>query len=82
MESIRINAKLFGTLRSHIPGYDHDHGLEVVLTEGRTVRDLIQVLHIPDGESKLFLVRGLAQKLTYELEDGDEVNIFLPIGGG
>jgi hypothetical protein len=77
-----VNVKFFGTLKDHVPGYDCDRGVDVVLDEGKSIRDLLHVLRLPETGSKLFLVRGLARNLTDELKDADEVNICLPIGRG
>ncbi len=82
MEAIRVNVKLFGTLRNYLQQYDPDKGVMVVLNEGNTIGELVDVLDLPEGETRLFLVRGLSRGLTYQLEDSDEVSIFLPIGGG
>lgn len=82
MEVIKVNIKLFGTLRNHLPEYDTSSGINVALREGHTIRDLLEVMDIPKGETMLCFVGGAARKLTYELEESDEVNIFLPLGGG
>jgi molybdopterin converting factor small subunit len=82
MEAIRVNVKLFGTLRSHLQDYDPCKGVNVALSEGNAICNLLDVLGLSRDETKLFIVKGLARKLTYELEDSDEVSIFLPVGGG
>lgn len=82
MGKITVTVKLFGTLRKHVPQYDPSKGVDVALKEGDTLRDLVDRLRLPDGESKLFLVRGMNRSLAYELDDLDEVGIFLPAGGG
>lgn len=82
MEAIGVNVKLFGTLRNYLREYDPRKGVIVVLNERNTIRDLVDVLNLPEGETKLFFVKGLSRKITYQLEDADEVSIFLPLGGG
>ena len=82
MEAIEVNVKLFGTLRNYLREYDPSKGTIIVLDKGNTIRDLVDVLNLPEGEMNLFFVKGLSRKITYQLEDTDEVSIFLPLGGG
>ena len=83
MEAIEVNVKLFGTLRNYLREYNPSKGAIIVLDKGNTIRDLVEVLNLPEGEMKLFfVVKGLPRKITYQLEDADEVSIFLPLGGG
>jgi molybdopterin converting factor small subunit len=82
MEAIRVNVKLFGILRSHLQEYDPSKGVNVVLSEGNKICNLLDMLGLPKDETKLFLVKGLARNLAYQLDDCDEVSIFLPMGGG
>ncbi len=82
MEAIEVNVKLFGTLRNYLREYNPSKGAIIVLDKGNTIRDLVEVLNLPEGEMKLFFVKGLSRKITYQLEDTDEVSIFLPLGGG
>lgn len=82
MEAIEVNVKLFGTLRNYLREYNPSKGVIIALDKGNTIRDLVDVLNLPEGEMKLFFVKGLSRKITYQLEDTDEVSIFLPLGGG
>jgi molybdopterin converting factor small subunit len=82
MEAIEVNVKLFGMLRNYLREYNPSKGAIIVLDKGNTIRDLVDVLNLPEGEMKLFFVKGLSRKITYQLEDTDEVSIFLPLGGG
>jgi sulfur-carrier protein len=82
MKAITVNVKLFGTLRKSLPDYDPEKGIDVDLEEGKTIGDLLDMLHLSDGETKLLLVKGLARRLEYQLEDCDELGVFLPVGGG
>ena len=77
-----MNVRLYGTLSSYVHGYDHEKGVDVVIGEGTTIADLISVLSLPVNVARLFFVKGLSQKLTYQLNDQDEISIFLPMAGG
>jgi len=47
-----------------------------------SVRELINYIGISDELAKIVLVNGLLAPLTSVLNDGDEVAVFPPIGGG
>jgi len=82
MGSIRAKAKLFATLRRFFPDYDPNEGIDVTLEEGSTMEDLIQALRLPANEARVVLVGGISKKLSDPVKDGDQVNIFTPLGGG
>jgi molybdopterin converting factor small subunit len=79
---ITVQVKLFATLRRHRPGTKLGEAFAVDLPEGRTVRDLIQELDLPEAEVKLVFVNGRFRDSDHVLADGDEVGIFPPVGGG
>ncbi len=82
MGSIRVNVKLFATLRRFFPDYDAEKGVEVKVEAGSTVENLIQALHLPEKEARVILINGLSKKNTDTLADGDQVSLFTPLGGG
>lgn len=79
---MKVNVKLFGVLRNYVSGYDHNKGVDVVLEEGETIRNLLAALSLSENEARLFFVKGVSKKVTDPLNDGDEISVFLPIGGG
>ncbi|MCX5806531.1 MAG: MoaD/ThiS family protein [Proteobacteria bacterium] len=81
-KSLSVNVKLFGMLRKYVPAYDHNKGVDVVLEEGQTVGDLLNVLGIPENEAHVFFVKGLSRRLTDILHESDEVSIFVQVSGG
>ena len=52
------------------------------LPEGSTVGDLIGQLSLPEAEVKVVFVNALYRESDHVLDDGDEVGIFPPVGGG
>lgn len=82
MGLIKVNVKLFATLRRYIPDYDPDKGIDVELNEGSTVEDLIHALHLSKNEARVIIVNGISKKLTDLINNQDQVNIFTPITGG
>ena len=82
MGSIRVNVRLFATLRRFFPGYDPEKGVEVKVAEGSMVENLIQTLQLPQNEARVILINGMSKKTTDMLTDGDQVSLFTPLGGG
>ncbi|MCL5074542.1 MAG: MoaD/ThiS family protein [Chloroflexi bacterium] len=77
---MKISIRLFGDLRRFLaPGQDT---LEVVLSEGSTVHDLIRTLNLPHGEIWVVSINGTLATREQDLKDGDKVEIFAPVGGG
>lgn len=82
MGSIRVNVRLFATLRRFFPDYDPEKGIDVNVEEGSTVQNLIQTLQLPEKEARVILINGKSKNQTDTITDGDQVNIFTPLGGG
>ncbi len=81
---MRIELRLFATLRRYLPPGSEKGKVLLDLQEGLTVEGLIQKLGIPPGMAELTVVNGqaLQQGLQKVLRDGDVVSIFPPIAGG
>jgi sulfur-carrier protein len=56
--------------------------IEIELPKDATVADLIAKLELPKEEIKVTFVNGRACPRDRELDPGDEVGIFPPVGGG
>lgn len=79
---ITVRVKLFATLRRHYPDLGIGEEMPVELPDGATLGDLIAQLQLPDEEVKVIFVDGIVRKKGYCLDDGAEVGIFPPVGGG
>jgi len=79
---MKVTVKLFGLLPRHVPSYDYAKGIVVETQEGITYRELITVLNLPSGEVGLFSVAGIIKRPDDLVENGEEVNIFMPLAGG
>jgi len=82
MGFILVNVKLFATLRRYYPNYDPEKGIDVKVEEGSTIKKLIQILQLPGNEARVILINGKSKMTTDIIEDGDQINIFTPLGGG
>jgi hypothetical protein len=79
---VRINVKLFGLLPQYVSGYDCSKGIVVEALEGITYGDLVGLLRLPAADVGLFSVAGIIKKPEDPILDGEEVNIFMILGGG
>ncbi len=79
---MKVKVRLYATLRQYMPGIALGESVEIVLPDGTTVGGLIGHLGIPPNEVKVSMVGGLFKEPDYVLEEGDDVALFPPIGGG
>jgi molybdopterin converting factor small subunit len=75
---IEIEIKLFATLVKYRP----KEADTFKLPDRTTIAELLSKLNIPEEETKLLFVNGKKQPLEYEVQNGDRVGIFPPVGGG
>lgn len=74
---MRINVKLMGTLKSR----GTDAPLE--LPDGSTILDLLQQLQLPPESVQTCTVNGkFEHDRQRRLQDGDELTLLPPVGGG
>ncbi len=79
---MQVHVKLFASLRRFAGDTPLGTPLEVEVPEGATLVDLYQALNLPAEEIKLAYVNGRVQADDRQLEPGDEIGIFPPVGGG
>lgn len=79
---MQVTLKLYATLTRYGQGERAGTPLVIKLCEGATLHDLVNQLKIPLEETRILFVNGIIQESDYRLNDGDEVGIFPPIGGG
>jgi len=79
---IKVEVKLFATLRRQFPDLRVGEAMSVTLPEEATVAQLVNKLGLPEKQVKVIFVNGTVRKQGHSLTDGDEVGIFPPVGGG
>ena len=79
---MQVNVKLFATLQRYKPEVFAGEVFVVELPEKSTLADLVAHLEIRANEVKVMFVNGRARAEMYRLQEGDEVGIFPPVGGG
>ncbi|MHB0869554.1 MAG: MoaD/ThiS family protein [Chloroflexota bacterium] len=77
---MRLTVRLFGDLRRYLPR--GQESLQLELPEGSTTANLLQQVGIHPGE--VWIVRANKQVISegQPLRDGDDVEVFEPVGGG
>ena len=72
-----ICVKLFASLREN-----RDKKLDYDYKNGITPKDIILRLNIELDDVAILLINGIYSPSEQELEDGDVVSLFPPVGGG
>lgn len=84
---MRITLKLFASLASYLPP-NKKNGIEadIVVPEGSTIGEMIELFKIPSKSAHLVMVNGVYinpdQRLSYVLKESDALAICPPVAGG
>jgi len=79
---MKITVKLFGTLRSHYPGYDPGTGIELELDSKTQVSRVIKELGLPVKQIGIVTINGKLSKAEDIVPDNSEIKVFQPLAGG
>ena len=79
---MKVKVNLYGTLSQQVPGYQHSKGIEVELTDGATVKDLLILLEISESQRAVVAIDGRIQKANHKIPDGAHAHVFQPVHGG
>ncbi len=79
---MKLQIRLFGTLRVHASDYDPSTGLALEMPDGATVKDLLAHLGISEMRGAVVIVEGRTMETSERLRKGSFVNIFQTIQGG
>ena len=79
---MRITVRIYATLCRYVPGVSAGTPIEIELSDGASVADLIERLEVPAREVKIAFVNGRTQSPDWLLKSRDEAGIFPPVGGG
>jgi len=79
---MRVQVKLFATLRKYMPAGSAGDTLTVEVADGATVGDLVAALGIPAEHARMAVAAGEQLDLAAQLPVGVEINLFPPLAGG
>lgn len=75
---MEIELKCFATLAKFLPENGDDYPIEA----GETVRSLVAKLGMPEKDVTLIFINAVRSNLDSEVNNGDRVGLFPPVGGG
>jgi molybdopterin converting factor small subunit len=75
----KVKIVAYGKIRQYLGENFRD---EVLVEDGSSVQDLFEILEKPKKEIWMANVNSLLANEKTVLNDGDEVSIFEPVGGG
>ena len=79
---MKIKVKLYATLRPYLGDVPSGTAVEMDIPMGSTMGFLAETLKLPPDEVKICFVNHCIVELEHVLQEGDEIGIFPPIGGG
>ena len=79
---MKVQVRLFGTLRQGFPDYQPSQGIEVEIPEGVTVRELIDRLGLSESPGAVVIAEGRILKEGDIIRDGVLINVMQAISGG
>ena len=82
MKIIKIEVRVFATLRRYLPELGVGEAKEVELSEGTTFEELRAQLGLPLEEIKIIMRNGIQTEMDEIIEDGDRIAYVPAVGGG
>jgi molybdopterin converting factor small subunit len=79
---MKIAVKLYASLAKYAGVSIMHEPLQLEVSVGTSLTGLYQRLGIPEDEVKTAFVNSVLQPPEYVLQEGDQVGIFPPVGGG
>jgi molybdopterin converting factor small subunit len=79
---VTVTVKLHASLKKFAPAGASDARTTLELPDGATARDAVRALGIPDKFAGAVFLGTERAELSSPLRDGEDVNLFPPIGGG
>ena len=79
---MRIEIKLFASLRRYHPETAGPGGRFIEVSSGTTILGLLERLEVPMDKVKLIFLNGNHAGGSEVLSDGDRVGVFPPVAGG
>ncbi len=79
---MKIEIALFATLSKYLPPGAQNRPAAIEVTDGATVRDVLNQLGVPAELPNILLVNGRQAPEGTVLKDGETLSVFPPLAGG
>ncbi|KPK22846.1 MAG: hypothetical protein AMK69_19010 [Nitrospira bacterium SG8_3] len=79
---MKIELRLYASLAAFMPEQTGGKSLTMEVSDGTTIRDLLQQLKVPKKEIKVIFLNGIHADDGDILKEGDRVGIFPAVAGG
>ena len=79
---MKIELRLYASLAAFMPEQTGGKTLTMEVSDGTTIRDLLQQLKVPRKEIKVIFLNGIHADDGDILKEGDRVGIFPAVAGG
>ena len=79
---MKIEVRVFATLRKYLPKLGVGEAKPVELPEGATFEDLREILSLPLDEIKVIMRNGIQTEMGEMIEDGARIAYIPAVGGG
>jgi molybdopterin converting factor small subunit len=79
---MKVKVQLYAILTKYLPAQAEGNNAWMDIPEGSSVKEVLQLLKIPEAMPKIVLVNGRHAEFDRVLAEGDTVSIFPPIAGG
>ncbi|MGD9034547.1 MAG: MoaD/ThiS family protein [Desulfobacteraceae bacterium] len=79
---MKIELRLFASLAAFMPEKKAGKPLAMEVSDGTTIRDLLQQLKVPRKDIKVIFLNGVHASDEDVLKEGDRVGVFPAVGGG
>lgn len=83
---MEVKLKLYASLGAYLPPHAEKNEAAVDVTEGTSIKDLLDRFNVPREACHLVLLNGIFQapavRASVKLKPGDHVAVWPPVAGG
>jgi sulfur carrier protein ThiS len=83
---LNVEFKLYADLMRYLPAHARQQSVQVEVTEGSTIHDLMDRFKVPRDQAHLVICNGLfmppSQRDSYQLQERDVIALWPPVAGG
>jgi sulfur carrier protein ThiS len=79
---VKVKVVLFGQHAQMLPPGSQGNSTSIDVEEGTTVAGILDAFGVPPEGRSYVQLNGAREGLAAALQDGDEVRVIVPLGGG